>query len=197
MDEVKSTLQAGPKGHDQESNFIQQVRESRRRSNTTVEVFTPYAVHGLSEALGLKRSRLPKLCLILGLAGAVFATVFQLWASAINWPINVGGKPWNSLPAFVPIAFEAAILVAGLGTVLAFFVVSRLWPGRKPATSHSGVTNNQFAIQVGDTRASDEARSVAWTARALPGNLIVIGLAVLVLVAVLLCLCCFISCVGL
>jgi Ni/Fe-hydrogenase subunit HybB-like protein/mono/diheme cytochrome c family protein len=186
MAEVKSTLQAGHEGHEQEKQLINEVRETRKQDNVIVDVFTPYAVHGLSEAMDLKRSRLPKLCLILGLAGAVFAAVFQLWASAINWPINVGGKPWNSLPAFVPIAFEAAILIAGLGIVFAFFFVSRLWPGRKPETLHSGVTNHLFAIQVENADARSEPRWGPWAARAVPGNLIVIGLAVLAVTTALL-----------
>jgi len=186
MAEVKSVLQGGPKGFEQENSLIEEVRASRQQGNSIVDVFTPYAVHGLSEALDLKPSRLPKLCLILGLAGAVLATVFQLWASAINWPINVGGKPWNSLPAFVPISFEAAILIAGLGTVLTFFFVSRLWPGRKPATLRPEVTNNEFAVLTDSASAAEEARAVPWTARALPGNLIVIGLAVIALTTALL-----------
>src|SRR5262249_53557857 len=62
-----------------------------------------------------------------------------------------------------------------------------LWPGRKPDTLHSGVTNDRFAIQLDDdARASDAARSAAWAARALPGNLIVVGLAVMAVTAALL-----------
>ena len=92
--EIKSTLPARSKGGlENEEDLLDAVRESRKRGEVIEDVFTPYAVHGLSEALNLKRSRLPKLCLVLGLTGAVFAVAFQLWASAINWPINVGGKP--------------------------------------------------------------------------------------------------------
>jgi len=192
--EIKSTLPARSKGGlENEEDLLDAVRESRKRGEVIADVFTPYAVHGLSEALNLKRSRLPKLCLVLGLTGAVFAVAFQLWASAINWPINVGGKPWNSLPAFVPIAFETAILLAGLGTVLAFFFASRLWPGKKPATLHAGVTDNRFAIQMAGVRAGEDqtvtgAEFKSWSQwiRALPVNLIVVGLVGLAVAAVLL-----------
>ncbi|MBI2150117.1 MAG: DUF3341 domain-containing protein [Acidobacteria bacterium] len=187
MSEVKSTLPAAA-GLDPDEDLVREVREARKRGNIIEDVYTPYAVHGLSEALGLKRSRLPKLCLILGVSGAVFATVFQLWASAIDWPINVGGKPWNSLPAFIPISFEAAILIAGLGTVFAFLFVSRLWPGRRPDTLHASVTNDRFAIQV--AAGAGVARPAGWMSlpqlvRAIPANLIVIGLVILAVVSVI------------
>ena len=70
--------------------------------------------------MGLRPSRLPWVCFVLGLLGAVAMLLFQYWATAVSWPINVGGKPWNSLPAFVPVTFEVMVLCAGVGTVVAF-----------------------------------------------------------------------------
>ncbi len=63
---------------------------------------------------------------------------FQWWTSAVSWPLNVGGKPWNSLPAFVPIIFEGMVLAAGLGTVFALLVVARLRPGKQDDANRPG-----------------------------------------------------------
>ena len=111
-----------------------------------VDVFAPYAVHGLDRALGLRPSRLPWVCFVLGLFGAVAMLLFQYWASAVSWPINVGGKPWNSWPAFVPVTFEMMVLCAGVGTVAAFVWVAGLRPGRRSALSDLRVTDDRFAL---------------------------------------------------
>lgn len=131
---------------DHEDDILEVTEAARRRGLKIVDVFAPYAVHGLDRAMGLERSRLPWVCLLLGLFGAGFKVWFEYWTTASDWPINVGGKPWNSLPAFVPITFEVMVLFAGLSTVLAFFAVSRLWPGRKPALLDERVTNDRFAL---------------------------------------------------
>jgi hypothetical protein len=77
-------------------------------------------------------------CFLLGLSGAGITAGFQYWATAVSWPINVGGKPWNSLPAFVPVTFEMMVLCAGVGTVAAFFWSTGLKPGRVSALSPAG-----------------------------------------------------------
>jgi hypothetical protein len=114
-------------------------------------VYAPYAVHGLDRAMGLPPSRLPWVCFLLGLFGAVSMTVFQFWASAVSWPINVGGKPWNSLPAFVPAIFEITVLFAGVGTVLFFFWWAGLRPGLQSAMTDMGVTDDRFALALRQT----------------------------------------------
>ena len=131
---------------DSEEAILQVTDAARRRGLQIVDVFAPYAVHGLDKAMGLERSKLPWVCFALGLFGASCKVCFEYWTTASDWPINVGGKPWNSLPAFVPITFEVMVLFAGISTVLAFFGMSRLWPGRKPALLDPRVTNDHFAL---------------------------------------------------
>jgi hypothetical protein len=104
------------------------VREARARRLPIHDVFTPYPVHGLAEALGDRPSRLGWVTLAGGLAGLLGAVSLQVWCAVIDWPINVGGKPANSALAFLPISFEATILVGGLATAGAFFWRSRLDP---------------------------------------------------------------------
>ena len=115
------------------------------------DVFTPYAVHGLDEAQGLKPSKLPWICFALGLTGAVAKLWYQIWTSATSWPVNVGGKPLKSVPAFVPVTFEIMVLFAGVGTVLALFIISKLRPGKKPKVFYERATDNRFVLVLEET----------------------------------------------
>jgi mono/diheme cytochrome c family protein len=126
----------------------------RGRGLKLLDAYTPYPVHGLDEAIGLPPSRLPWACAALGAVGAGAMWWLQHWTSAVDWPINVGGKPWDSLPAFVPVIFESMVLAAGVGTVLLFFLVSRLRPGRRERLVIPEVTDDRFALVVEETDAA-------------------------------------------
>src|SRR5262249_45621662 len=71
---------------------------------------------------------------------------FQFWSSATDWPLNVGGRPWNSLPAFVPVAFETMVLFAGFGVAIAWLVRCGLYPGKKAILPATGLTDDRFAL---------------------------------------------------
>lgn len=131
-----------------ECDLLAATRAFRERGFEILDAYTPYAVHGLDDAMGLRSTRLPWVCFAFGLAGASLKVGFEFWASAISWPIDVGGKPWNSLPAFVPITFEVMVLLAGLSTVAAFLGISRLYPGKPNRVPDPSVTNDRFAIVV-------------------------------------------------
>jgi hypothetical protein len=121
-------------------------RAARQYGFAITDAYTPYPVHGLDRALGLRPSRLPWACFVYGLIGAAFALSFQQWAMAYSWPMNVGGKPWNSLPAYVPVTFEIMVLIAGLGLVLTFLLRCRLLPGKDAAPLFPGVTDDRFVL---------------------------------------------------
>jgi len=129
-----------------ERDILAATREARRAGYEIADVYTPYAVHGLDEAMGLRRTRLPWVSLGFGLAGAGLKVWFEVWTTAVDWPLNVGGKPWNSLPAFVPITFEVMVLLAGLSTVFAFLWLRRLYPGKVAKMPYPGVTDNRFVL---------------------------------------------------
>jgi len=145
---------------DDASSLVSAIKAARERRLHIVAVYTPCAVHGLDHVLGLKRSRLSLVCLIAGALGAVLKLWFEIWTAAIDWPVNVGGKPWNSLPAFVPITFEVMVLFAGLSTVGAFLLASRLWPGKRPKLIDPRVTNDRFALLIEETDAAFDAGGV-------------------------------------
>ncbi|MBZ5522527.1 MAG: DUF3341 domain-containing protein [Acidobacteriia bacterium] len=110
------------------------------------DVYAPYPIHGLDEAMRLRRSRLPWVTFFVGLTGLTLALTFQFYTSVLDWPLNVGGKPDNSTLAFIPISFELTVLLGGLSTVAALFLRARLYPGKKPLLVAEGVTNDTFAI---------------------------------------------------
>jgi hypothetical protein len=112
-----------------------------------VDAFTPYPVHGLSEALGIRKSWVPYVTLIMGLTGAVLGLAFQIWTSAVDWPINVGGKPYVSLPAFIPITFETGVLIGGTMTLAALLIACGLPDYRTPILDRD-LTNDRFGLFV-------------------------------------------------
>lgn len=143
-----------------EDDILAATRASRRRGYKIADVYAPHAVHNLDEAMGLEPSRLPWVCFLLGLLGAAFKVWFEFWTTGSAWPINVGGKPWNSLPAFVPVTFEVMVLFAGVSTVLAFFLVARLIPGKKATLAIPGITDHRFALKLEETDAAFDPRGV-------------------------------------
>jgi hypothetical protein len=129
-----------------EEDLLGAARAAREHGLRIADAFTPYPVHGLDRAMGLRPSRLPWACFAYGLIGAAFALSSQPWAMAQSWPINVGGKPWNSLPAYVPVTFEVMVLLAGLGVVLTFLLRCRLFPGKEATPLFRGTTDDAFVL---------------------------------------------------
>lgn len=129
-----------------EEHFLGATNEARERGFSIVDTYTPYPVHGIEKAMGLKHSRLTWVCFLCGAAGTILALYFQFWTSATDWPLNVGGKPFNSLPAFVPITFEITVLLAGLGVVAALFARCGLLPGRRSRQPAIAVTDDRFVL---------------------------------------------------
>ncbi len=126
--------------------FLQAARECRARGLDLREAWTPFPVHGLDELLGIRRSRLPWVTLVAGALGAAGGLAFQYWASAEDYPLDVGGKPWDSFLAFVPVTFEMLVLLGGLASAAAFLLRSRLWPGRKEVLPDPAVSDDAFAL---------------------------------------------------
>lgn len=145
---------------DREKDVVNATKLARENGYDILDVYTPYAVHGLDAAMGLKPSKLPWVCFAFGLTGAAAKLWFQIWTSATNWPINVGGKPLESVPAFVPVTFEIMTLFAGVGTVLAFFFVSKLRPGKKPKVLYEKVTDDEFVLVLIENDAGFDVRTV-------------------------------------
>lgn len=98
----------------------------RKAGYRKIDAYTPVPVRGLSEALGLSRSRIPLLVLCGGLIGGVTGLLLQYWTMAIAYPLNVAGRPLAAWPSFIPPAFEMTILFASLAAVLGWIALNGL-----------------------------------------------------------------------
>jgi hypothetical protein len=123
-------------------NAAAKVRES---GFVKFDAITPYPVHGMEEACGIKRSWLPYVTFGAGIFGLLAALSLVYYTSVIDWPINVGGKPMFSLPAFIPIMFELTVLFAALCSVGALFYVCGM-PKVDPPVIDKDLTCHKFAI---------------------------------------------------
>ena len=118
---------------------------------TRWDAHSPFPVHGLSGAMGLRRSRLPWIVLVTGLMGAALGFLLQWWVHAVAYPLVISGKPFVAAPAYVPITFEVAILFGALGAVFGMFGLNRLPMHHHPlfrSKVFERVTDDAFFISI-------------------------------------------------
>ena len=130
---------------------------------TKWDTYTPYPVHGLEKAMGLKDSWLPFITLGAGITGCAVAILMQWWMNAVDYPINISGKPMWSLPANIPVAFELTVLFAALSTFGGMMFLNDLPKFYHPtfrSKAFKRVTTDRFflAIEAADPR-FDQART--------------------------------------
>lgn len=111
-----------------EDVLLSAVRNIRSKGVKIHEVYSPFPVHGLDEALGYKRTRLPIAAFFFGLTGTGLALLLQIWMLGYDWPMIIGGKNYASLPPFIPVTFELTVLLSALGMVATFLIVSDMKP---------------------------------------------------------------------
>lgn len=130
-----------------EHKFVAAAAKVRAAGAKNFEALSPFPLHGIDEAMGIPRSWIPWVTFTFGLIGFSFGTWFTWWASAVDWPINIGGKPMWSLPAFIPIMFELTILFAALSSVATLIIVCGL-PKVDPPIIDEGLTCHKFGLWV-------------------------------------------------
>ena len=135
---------------DDPHQLLEAVKRIRASKFSKIEAFTPFPVHGLEHALGLSRSFIPYITFVMGLVGLCCGLGLQYWTSAVDWPINVGGKPFFSWQAFVPITFETTILIGGVTTVLSLFGIIRL-PNFSKKVLDTRLTNDHFGLFIDES----------------------------------------------
>ena len=118
---------------------------------TRWDAHTPFPIHGLERAMGLKRSWVPLVVLTLGLGGAAAGMGLQWWVSTQAYPLVVSGKPFFSWPAFVPIMFECGVLGGAMGAFFGFLGLSKLPQHHHPlfnSTRFEGFSDDKFFISI-------------------------------------------------
>jgi ActD protein len=109
-----------------QEQLIHAAKKTREMGYRRFEAYAPFPVEGLSEALGLKRNTVPLITLIGGLMGGLGGFGFQYWVAAVTYPLNIGGRPLNSWPAFIPVTFELTVLGAALSAVFGMLALNGL-----------------------------------------------------------------------
>ena len=141
---------------DNEKDLIKAIYKFREEGFKKFEAITPFPLHEVEEAMKISRSMIPWVTFTFGSLGCFFGIWFTWWTSAVNWPLNVGGKPLWAIPAFFPIIFELTILFAALSSVAALFIICGL-PRLNPPIIDPNLTSHQFALfveEVGEKRKS-------------------------------------------
>ena len=138
---------------DQPERAVEAARRLRREGFRVVDAYTPFAVHGMDEALGLHDTRVGWVALGGGLLGATIGFLFPIWSHAVSWPMNIGGKDWVAWEAIIPVTFEVTVLLAAFGSLLGLFVSSRLHPrlsGPPHTQPTKRVTDDRFVLIVAE-----------------------------------------------
>ena len=133
MEPETETLNPGPATtygllaeFDSPEALVMAARRAREAGYRKMDAYTPFPVEELDDALELGRTGVPTIVLIGGLLGAVLGYSLQYYISVIDYPINVGGRPLHSWPAFIPVTFETTVLLAGLFAVLGMLALNGL-----------------------------------------------------------------------
>lgn len=133
---------------DDEKPLLQAVKKLRESKFSIIDVLSPFPVHGMDNALSIKRSRIPVGGFIFGALGAVLAFGFQSWVFTIDYPLIIGGKPYLSAPAFIPITFEVTVLFGGLAMAAAFLIRSKLKPEITFESVDERIMDDHFIILI-------------------------------------------------
>ena len=132
--------------YNDEEILMDAIKVAKKDHLDIMDVYTPFPVHGLDHVMGLAESRLHIAGFIYGAIGTLTAFLGMTWIFTRDWPIIFGGKPYWSVPAFIPITFELTVLFASIGMVVTFYTICGLGPGVTNPTLDDRITDDKFCI---------------------------------------------------
>lgn len=147
---------------DRPEDVLEATKQAYQQGYRMMEAYTPFPVEGLAEAMGYHRNRVAPVVLIGGLVGGVGGFFMQWYSAVVHYPIDVGGRPFNSWPAFIPITFEMTVLFAALAAVFGMLGMNGLPRPHHPVFNVPGfelASRNRFflCIQARDPQFDLEA----------------------------------------
>lgn len=131
---------------DDDMVVLEAVKQIRKAGVRIHDVMSPFPIHGIDDALGIKPTKLHTAGFIFGATGVLLMFLYITWINTINYPIIVGGKPFFALPAYIPILFEVTVLSASVGMVIAYFVRNGMSPIRQAEILDKRITDDKFVI---------------------------------------------------
>lgn len=146
IDRTPPTLYGLIAEFDTPGELVAAARKTREEGYRRLDAYSPFPIHEMTEALGMKHTKLPMLVLVGGLAGTGTALLMQWFASSVHYPVNVGGRPLASWPMFIPITFELTILFASFTAVLGMLGMNGL-----PMPYHPVFNAPRFALASRDS----------------------------------------------
>lgn len=144
---------------DTEEALINAIKNIKKSSFKIKNVFTPYPIHEVFHELGLT-TRLPWLAFFYAVGGTILVFAFLYWTSVIDYPISIGGKPDLS-PSFIIVMFVMTILFGIVLSLVTFFTVQRLYPGKVPVIIHEDIVDDKYVIVIEKSNAMTERDVVA------------------------------------
>jgi hypothetical protein len=142
--------------YDDDEVLLRAVKKAGQDHLDIMDVYTPFPVHGLDPLLGLEESRLHIAGFVYGALGTLTAFLGMTWIFTRDWPVIFGGKPYWSVPAFIPITFELTVLFAAVGMVISFYTVNGQAPGVTKPTLDDRITDDKFCIAFNVSEATSE-----------------------------------------
>lgn len=135
--------------YEDEEDLLSGIKKLQEGNVQILNAFTPFPVHGLDKALGIRRSWLPRVGFIGGTIGALSGFFFQKWVFTEGYQMSIGGKPLLAIPSFIPVTFECTVLFAAFFMVFAFLFRSKLGLGSENKIYDLKITDNHFVVVAG------------------------------------------------
>lgn len=150
---------------DTPEQILAAAKKTREAGYTLITAYTPFPIEGLAEEINFRWTAVPLLTLIGGLGGGITGFAMQYWMMAVSYPLNIGGRPLNSWPAFIPVTFELTILGASFFAVFGMLALNKLPQPHHPVFNvdrFSHASTDKFFLCI---KAKDPKYNLAETAR--------------------------------
>ena len=147
---------------DEEGVLFDAVKKVRKSGYKLHDVYTPFPIHGLDKAMGLRDTSIHTAGFLYAVFGTTSMLSFMTWVFTTDWPLNIGGKPHFALPAWIPITFEFTVLCACVGMVITFMYLCQLAPFVRKHHFHLRATDDKFVMVIECTAKTNESEASAF-----------------------------------